>query len=176
VRLPLCYFVGSGVRPGSEPPPTGDGHGVGRRTKLFGHRHDCCAVQPHAPTDSARRRWGMGCGGHGQSLNADRSFRRTPCPSGMGVIHVGGESPRPRHSADSLRRQSDRVRCAGDVMGRARRWTANGLVRSSPRLLRRPTPCPNAYDRRSLGHGVRREPAMFNADRSFRRTPCPSGI
>jgi hypothetical protein len=89
----------------------------------------------HAPTDSAHRRWGMG-------LRRERSTELTPksqpngaagtgdvstpiVPSaarrarpGMGVLQVGGEFPRPRHSADSLRRQSDRVRCAGDVMPR----------------------------------------------------------
>jgi hypothetical protein len=35
-------------------------------------------------------RLGMTCGDHGQCLNADRSFRRTPCPSGDKPYHRDG--------------------------------------------------------------------------------------
>ena len=69
--------------------PSRDGHGVGRRTGLFGHRPGCCAVQPHAPTGAPPIVGAWGAAGSGDRLNADRSFRRTPCPSGITITPPG---------------------------------------------------------------------------------------
>jgi hypothetical protein len=163
-------------------PRTERGHGVGRRTGLFGYHHACCAVQPHAPTIGSTR-WGMGCGGNRQcSTPIDRSAARRARlePKSTLALRAGtaldGEracsvittlvapsNPMPQRvlpivgvwgaaGTGNVRRRSIVPPHAVPVWDidhrnreRAQRWTANGPVGLSPRLLRRPTPCPNAY-------------------------------
>jgi hypothetical protein len=109
------------------------------------HQHDCCAVQPHAPTNTTADRWGMGCGGNRQSSTTiDRSAARRARLGPQHYLHRDGHGAGRRNSVLVI---------------------STIVAPSNPMPLRI----------RPLGHGVRREPAKFDDDRSFRRTPCPSG-